>query len=169
MSDVSLRPATLDDVALLTYWDSKPHVIACTGADDAANWAEEIAGQGSWYDALIAEAAGRPVGIVQIIDPDNEPSRYWGVTGPGYRAIDIWIGEESDLGRGLGTQMMQLALARCFSDPKVQAVLIDPLASNVDAIRFYERLGFTRVGPRRFGEDDCIVLRFDRRDSLHLP
>jgi len=26
--------------------------------------------------------------------------------GPGYRAIDIWIGEEKDLNKGYGTEMM---------------------------------------------------------------
>jgi aminoglycoside 6'-N-acetyltransferase len=78
------------------------------------------------------------------------------------RAIDIWIGEEGDLGRSYGTKMMRLALERCFSDMSVGAVLIDPLASNSRACRFYERLGFQSVGPRTFGNDDCMVYRLDR-------
>jgi aminoglycoside 6'-N-acetyltransferase len=41
------------------------------------------------------------------------------------RAIDIWIGEETDLGKGYGTKMMQLVIARCFSNPTVMAILID--------------------------------------------
>lgn len=53
--------------------------------------------------------------------------------------------------------MMRLALARCFRNPTVAAVLIDPLADNTRAIRFYQRLGFRVVGPRRFGDDDCLV------------
>jgi aminoglycoside 6'-N-acetyltransferase len=58
--------------------------------------------------------------------------------------------------------MMQLALARCFSDARVRAVLIDPLLDNVRAQRFYERLGFCPIGRRRFGADDCLVHRLDR-------
>jgi aminoglycoside 6'-N-acetyltransferase len=42
------------------------------------------------------------------------------------------------------------------------AIVIDPLASNVRAIRFYERLGFKPVERRRFGEDDCLVMRLER-------
>jgi aminoglycoside 6'-N-acetyltransferase len=57
---------------------------------------------------------------------------------------------------------MRQALARCFATPGVKAVLIDPLASNERAMRFYERMGFQRIGPRRFGDDDCIVYRLDR-------
>lgn len=55
-----------------------------------------------------------------------------------------------------------LALDRCFRVPDVTAVVIDPLASNLAARRFYERLGFEEVGPRRFGEDDCVVYRMNR-------
>jgi aminoglycoside 6'-N-acetyltransferase len=39
------------------------------------------------------------------------------------------------------------------------AVLIDPLASNTRAHRFYGRLGFRFVERRRFGQDDCFVYR----------
>jgi aminoglycoside 6'-N-acetyltransferase len=46
------------------------------------------------------------------------------------RAIDIRIGEARDLGKGYGTVMMRLALGRCFADPAVTAVLIDPLKTN---------------------------------------
>jgi aminoglycoside 6'-N-acetyltransferase len=41
-------------------------------------------------------------------------------------------------------------------------VLIDPLASNTRAHRFYERLGFEFVERRRFGADDCFVYRLPR-------
>ena len=66
------------------------------------------------------------------------------------------------MGRGFGTLMMQLAIERCFEDPAVTKILIDPLASNVRARRFYERLGFRHVEDRRFGEDDCAVYELAR-------
>lgn len=111
---------------------------------------------------MIAEADGRPIGFVQIIDPAREDSRYWGDVAPDLRAIDLWIGEAAELGKGYGTQMMLLALDRCFTDPAVSAVLVDPLAANTRAHRFYERLGFRFVERRRFGRDDCFVYRLGR-------
>ncbi len=39
-----------------------------------------------------------------------------------------------------------------------------PLAANVRAHRFYERLGFRFVERRRFGQDECLVYRLDRAD-----
>ena len=158
---VRLRAAGPADVALLRAWDEQPHVVASDPNDDW-NWEVELGRNPDWREQLIAEVDGRPIGFVQIIDPAREESRYWGETPPGLRAIDIWIGDAADLGQGYGTHIMRLALARCFADPTVSAVLIDPLASNVRAHRFYERLGFRPVGPRRFGQDDCLVFRLER-------
>lgn len=80
----------------------------------------------------------------------------------GLRTIDIWIGEESQLGKGYGTQTMRLALGHCFADQAVSAVLVDPVVSNTRAHRFYARVGFRFVERRRFGEDECRVYRLDR-------
>jgi aminoglycoside 6'-N-acetyltransferase len=158
-----LRWATPADLALLRHWDEHPHVIAAA-PNDHWDWQAELARRPAWRELLIAEEGGRPIGFIQIIDPAEEETRYWGETPPGLRAIDIWIGEAADLGRGHGTRMMRLALERCFADPSVTAVLVDPLAANVRAHRFYMRLGFVPVGHRRFGEDDCLVHRLERVD-----
>jgi aminoglycoside 6'-N-acetyltransferase len=157
-----LRLARPSDCDLLRYWDSKPHVISASGDDGFLDWASELHRHPEWRELLIAEKDGRPIGLLQIIDPATEETHYWGEIRPGLRAIDIWIGEESDLGRGYGTQMMRLALRRCFADASVAAVLIDPLVSNVRAHRFYERLGFRRMERRCFGPDDCLVYRLER-------
>ena len=74
------------------------------------------------------------------------------------------LGDEDDLDRGFGTDMMRLAIERCFADPAVTAVLIDPLAANTRAHCFYERLGFRRIERRYFGDDDCFVYRLARTD-----
>jgi aminoglycoside 6'-N-acetyltransferase len=158
-----LRPAGPADLALLQRWDEAPHVVASDPNDDWG-WETELARSPDWREQLIAELDGRPIGFVQIIDPAREESHYWGACEANLRAVDIWLGEEADLGRGYGTIIMRLALQRCFADPAVNAVIIDPLASNVRARRFYERLGFRFVERRWFGADDCAVYRLERRD-----
>jgi aminoglycoside 6'-N-acetyltransferase len=160
---MNLRPAAPADLALLRRWDEQPHVIASDPNDDWG-WEVELARSPDWREQLIAEVDGRPVGFVQIIDPAREDSRYWGDAPPDLRAIDLWVGEEVDLGKGYGTRMMQVALDRCFADPAVGAVLVDPLAANTRVHRFYERLGFRFVERRRFGADDCSVYRLERSE-----
>lgn len=157
-----LRCATPDDLATLERWDREPAVAASGGEDDVFDWAHELPRTVDWRELLIAEIDGRLVGIVQIIDCAREETHYWGDVQGNLRAIDIWIGDAADRGHGYGTRMMQLALQRCFADPAVEAVLVDPLASNTRAHAFYERLGFIRAEERRFGVDDCIVFRHER-------
>jgi aminoglycoside 6'-N-acetyltransferase len=169
MALITLRPARLEDVPTLERWDRDPAVIACTTDDAQAelafgdhDWREELAEQTAVSYFLIAECDGEPIGAMQITDPHEEPTHYWGEVAAHLRAIDIWIGGAADRGLGYGTQMMQLAHARCFADPTVTAIVIDPLASNERAIAFYRRLGYRPVGRQVFGEDDCYVHRLER-------
>lgn len=159
------RAARPGDLELLRRWDAQPHVRAANPHDDW-QWESELGRALEWREQLIAEVDGRPIGYVEIIDPARDDDHYWGTGLPGdLRAVDIWIGETADLGRGYGSEMMRQALDRCFADPSVNAVLVDPLASNARARRFYERCGFRLVELRRFGSDDCAVYRLDRDAS----
>lgn len=164
---INLRPATIADLPILRHWDEQPHVIASDPNDDW-EWNSELLKNFDWREQLIAEIDGKPIGYVEIIDPHLEEHHYWGDSSPNLRAIDIWIGEENDLGKGYGTIMMNLALQRCFAASEVTAVIIDPLASNTAAHRFYERFGFKFVERRSFGEDDCFVYSLSREDWQNL-
>lgn len=162
---LQLREATIKDLEILKYWDTQPHVIQSDPNDDW-HWEIELTRKHDWRELLIAEVDRTPIGFIQIIDPALEETHYWGEIERGYRAIDIWIGEPSNLGRGYGTIMMNQALERCFRNPGVHGVLIDPLSSNTLAIRFYERIGFRYVEDRRFGDDECKVYRITRHEFL---
>ena len=165
MSDIQLRDAQLEDLALLQHWDEQPHVKAAIGEDDDDwHWEEELKRTPEWREFLIAELAGRPIGFIQIIDPKLEDSHYWGEVAESLRAIDIWIGEADALGKGYGTIMIQQAFQRCFENAAVTAILIDPLKSNTDAHRFYKRLGFKFVEERRFDTEVCHVYQLSRVD-----
>jgi aminoglycoside 6'-N-acetyltransferase len=169
LPEIVLRPATVEDIVQLDLWDEDPDVIAATTDDEDAkfafedaDWQQELEIQDEHYRYYIAELSGRPVGAMLVIDPERERTHYWGDIEPNLRAIDIWIGAAEDRGRGHGTIMMELAIDKCFSDSSVEAIVIDPLASNTRAHRFYERLGFVPEGRRHFGDDDCLVHRLTR-------
>lgn len=120
-----------------------------------------------WREQLVAELNGEPLGFIQIIDPDREETHYWGKLEANKRAIDIWIGEERNLNRGYGTQMMKLAIEKCFSDPDVTGILIDPLKTNIMAHRFYERLGFEFIEEKEFNGAVCYVYELKRKLNTH--
>lgn len=159
--NIKLRNASIMDLEILEYWDTKQHVIDSDSNDDW-EWEKELKRNPSWRLQLIAELNNKPIGFIQIINPALEESHYWGDVEDNLRAIDIWLGEEENLNKGYGTIMMKKAIDICFSEPEVKAILIDPLSSNIKAHRFYRRLGFKFLEERTFGEDDCFIYRLDK-------
>lgn len=160
---IELRPASINDLELVRYWDTKQHVIDCD-PDGEWDWELELNRNPEWREQLIAELNGKQIGFIQIIDPYLEETRYWGDVQQNKRAIDIWIGEENNLNKGYGTIMMQLAIQRCFQNPAVDGILIDPLKSNTKAHKFYERLGFEFIEEREFDETACFVYKLKRKE-----
>ncbi len=158
---MEFRPATIGDLQLLKYWDKKPHIIACD-PDDDWHWESELTRTPEWREQWIAEIGKEPIGIIQIIDPNQEETHYWGEITGNKKAIDIWIGEEENLNKGYGTIMMKHAIDRCFKIPDVDGILIDPLKSNTKAHRFYEKLGFKFLEERKFDDSICFVYELKR-------
>jgi len=159
---INLRTASLQDLELLNYWDTKRHVIESNGEEEW-DWEKELIRTPSWRELLIAELQGEAIGFMQIIDPYLEETHYWGKVEPNKKAIDIWIGEEKNLNLGYGTIMMQLAIKKCFEDESTNGILVDPLKTNTKAQRFYERLGFEFVEERDFEETACLVYELKRK------
>ena len=176
MSEVRLRPATVADQPLLERWDEDEDVTSSSGNDhldtegiyENGYWTHELAIQSDVYEYFIAEIdegdAWRPIGAVQIIDPHREPTHYWGEIEPNLRAIDIWLGEPGDRGKGLGDKVMTAAIERCFASLEVTAIIIDPLNSNTRACKFYQRIGFAPTHRQTFGDDDCLVHKITRAE-----
>jgi len=153
--DLRIRLAVPEDASTLRCWDGKPHVRAAISNDGNVSfkcgWDEELAPRSDGTEFFIAEVDSLPIGALQIINPATE------------RRLDIWIGEESCLGCGYGSEMMHFALIRCFDVSEVRAIVIDPLANNLRAHRFYRRLGFEFVERRVFDDtSDCHVFRLER-------
>lgn len=162
---ISLRPATINDLELLKFWDTKQHVID-SDPDEDWNWETELNRNPEWREQYVAERNGEPIGFLQIIDPYKEETHYWGKVDENKRAIDIWIGEEKNLNKGYGTEIMKLAIQKCFNHPDVTGILIDPLKTNTRAHRFYERLGFEFIEERIFEGSACYVYELKRKLPL---
>ncbi len=154
----------VDDVALLTQWDEDPDVAAALGGRSADwyDWPAELGRNVAWRELLIAEEDGRAVGFMQLADAAEEESHYWGDVAPGTWSLDIWIGAPDDRGRGLGAEIMQVAMRRIFEHHGATTIVIDRRSDNTRAIAFYGRLGFEQLGIRQFDDDECMVMRLIR-------
>ncbi len=156
---LALRRAVPADRAVVEFWDSQPDVASWAGSDGPWDWETELGLEDPAQEMFIITEDDEPRGFLQLLDAFRDPHGYWGPgTSPGTWAVDLWIGEAVHRQRGLGAWAMQQALEQAFEHHGASEVVIDPLLSNHDAIRFYRRCGFEIRGERRFGNDDCLVL-----------
>jgi len=85
---------------------------------------------------LVAERDGRVVGFVlaTVIDKRNSPRRY------GYL---VWFGvAESLRGKGIGRRLFA-AFRKTMEEGGARMLLVDTEARNADALRFFEKCGFS--------------------------
>ena len=135
----SFRPATMNDLPMLTAWRALPHV---------SEW---------WDGAEVydAEKLDDPRLTLSIVSVDGTPFAYqqtYSVTGwefdhhfghlpEGSRGIDQFIGPAEWLGQGHGTAFIMQSVAQMFADG-VPVAATDPHPENARAIRAYEKAGF---------------------------
>jgi aminoglycoside 6'-N-acetyltransferase len=150
---------------LLLKWLNSPHVQQFW--DTGTQWTEELIeekygtyvqgyklvnGVKKKMSAFIILWDERPVGYVQYYDA-------WDFPRDGYdleevlkgtlfermklAALDIFIGEEDAIGKGVGVKAMQELLEKHILT-EFEGCLVDPDLANVSAIRAYEKAGFKR-------------------------
>lgn len=155
--DIIFNPLQADHLPLFFKWLQKPHVKVWwdPGVDLTPELLQEK--YGSYPDgyyvedgiqkplrAFIVEIDHKPVAYTQLYDIRNYPGAdnipevkiLASCTG-----LDIFIGDEADVGKGFGTAILQEVLAQHVA-PFHEACFVDPDKNNLQAIRAYEKAGF---------------------------
>jgi RimJ/RimL family protein N-acetyltransferase len=141
---------TDDDIDRLTGWFPTPEALFLWTAsglefplarEPFQKFMAECAARGDriFYKAVLAET-GEACGHVELgaIDPRNRSLRIGRVLiAPAFR------------GRGLGGEMMRLALRLAFEEHRMHSVELVVFEVNPGAIAVYEKVGFRRDGVRR--------------------
>jgi len=151
---VSFRELEERDLPLMHKWLNAPHVSKWY-AISKRNPSEESVGDKyiprirgedptTCYAILYGDA---PVGMVQSCRLDDYPSVKADYDLEGKVAgIDIFIGEEGYVYRGLGSNIMRRFLKEIvFVRYDVDCCIVDPNPENTSAIRAYEKAGFGYV------------------------
>ena len=129
-------------------WLNTPHVARWWYGDDTSwrgieeQYGSYIEGREPVRPYLILQG-GTPIGYIQsyLVSDDEEYARLVGVEDSA--GVDMFIGEEEYLYRGLGSEILRRFLAEVvFRDENVKVCVIGPEPKNVAAIRAYEKAGF---------------------------
>jgi ribosomal protein S18 acetylase RimI-like enzyme len=158
MTEIKIRPASVDDAKLLTdlayttFWDAFAHHPK-NAPDDLAHYmrqaftieqiTEELADPKSQF--LIAEIDGEPAGYAKLIFDTTEPEviAEWPVE------LSRLYSHQKFLGQGVGQALMDACFDRAKETGR-DVMWLGVWEYNPRAQRFYEKNGFRFVGKHTF-------------------
>ncbi|MCD6307428.1 MAG: GNAT family N-acetyltransferase [Candidatus Latescibacteria bacterium] len=145
--DIAIRPLEKGDLPALRQWINDPLIMRRIGIEGIRT--EEM--QRQWF-ADLQDDDGRAVwavchgevrsyiGNVSLYDIDRKH---------GHAGLAVFIGEESNRGKGYGGGAVRLMLECAFRDMGLHRVYCKTEESFPGALRLYESIGFTREGVLR--------------------
>jgi aminoglycoside 6'-N-acetyltransferase len=148
---ITFRLITRDDFPLLLEWHRRPHVERWWTKRATLEEIEEHYGPtidgAEPTDHYLALLDGKPLGMVQTYLVSDYPD-HASATGEGEGAagLDLFLGEESMTGRGIGTELIRRFTEEIvFARPETVAATADPDARNTASLRAFEKAGFRAV------------------------
>lgn len=147
---VALRPLAPADAPLLLRWLTDPRNLAYWEGPGAVFTPQRI--QEDFYEdewnatRCIVQFQDRDVGYVQVYQLDREMFKeyHYPYSSCPVFGIDQFIGEPDLWGQGIGRRFIRLLTGHLFAHCHAQAVVLDPHADNLRAIRCYEACGFRK-------------------------
>jgi RimJ/RimL family protein N-acetyltransferase len=147
---LAFRPLATTDLRRLSEWFNAPHARRWFGEGRsfesvAEEYVPYIEGKIPIYPFLVSYGA-RPIGMIAWERFGDAPDfmRTYGVEDPDAVNCDVIIGETEFAHRGIGPPMIRRFLKEIvFFEPRYSMCIIDPHATNLGAIRAYEKAGFS--------------------------
>jgi aminoglycoside 6'-N-acetyltransferase len=136
-----LRPLASEDEAQLRRIHETPEVSRWWDLPD-----ERFPFDEPEATRLTIEVDGAVAGMIQFTEELEPKYRHAGV--------DLFL-DPALHGRGIGTEAVRRVVRHLIDECGHHRITIDPAATNVAAIRAYEKVGFTRVGVMRSYERDA--------------
>ncbi len=138
---IEFRPFDESDLPLLRTWLEREHVRLWWREPIEHELAEDMRGR------FVILVDGRPAGMIQSYDEE----------------VDLLIGEEDLVGRGLGPQVLsKFAHEVVFARPGVTAVVATVEEDNRRSWQAFEKAGFRHVGDVEEGGLPHRLMRLDR-------
>ncbi len=158
------------DLPLVHRWLHTPHVYRWWHAD--AGTFEEVSARYSAYiegrepvEPYLILYGNRSIGYIQTyhVSDDEEYAELVGIEGSA--GVDLFIGEEGLLYRGLGPRLIRRFLKEVvFADAGIEVCIIDPEPENEAAIRAYEKAGFRHFKSVETSEGPAYLMKLGRTE-----
>jgi len=165
---IEFRPLSEDDLPVVEEWLRRDHVARWWRDDideSLAEYRAAIEGREP-TDHYMIVVDGRDVGMIQTYLVSDYPD--WEEVirvGPGVAGVDIMIGKEELIGRGLGPQILA-----AFAHDVIEArsVVATVEETNRRSWRAFEKAGFRHVRDVEEDGEPHRLMRLDRGTGLSL-
>ena len=158
---VYLSPISTDDIDTFMNWVNDPEIIRFTGHYikiisllNEKEAIEKIAKEGNYF-SIVAQEDNKLLGICNFfrIDEINRSAE-----------IGIMIGEKDNLGKGYGSEALNLLLKFGFESRNYNNISLRVMSFNERAIACYEKVGFKRQGLYR----EAIIRGNKKYDMIYM-
>jgi aminoglycoside 6'-N-acetyltransferase-1b/aminoglycoside 6'-N-acetyltransferase-2 len=104
----------------------------------------------------------RPIGFLQSYNAGRASGDWWLDEDTSTRGIDLFIGDESLIGRGIGPAIVRAWVEKVFVDETVTSIIVDPHPDNARSIRCFEKAGFVDEGVLETPDGLALLMRLRR-------
>jgi aminoglycoside 6'-N-acetyltransferase len=137
---IGFRPIAASDLPQLRAWLEREHVSLWWRDEHAEDYLDPT-------EHFVIELDGEPVGMIQTYLVDDYPE--WKAvvgTEPNLAGLDLLIGEEEAVGRGLGARVIsQFGREVVFARPETAAIVATVEEENRRSWRAFEKAGFRHL------------------------
>lgn len=156
---VSFKPLSNSDFTILLSWLEAPHVKKWVDQDVTytidlvkekygpyVRGYKQVADEQKPIHAFIIYYDEEPIGYIQYYNAYDFPRDGYELQNlpTSLAAVDMFIGDELYLGKGIGEKALALFLEGQIYR-KFDYAFVDPAVSNKRAIRCYEKVGFSKI------------------------
>ena len=169
---IAFTPVTAAHFPLLLDWLQRPHVREWWGEPETelGHIRDKVEGRDTTRPFII-ECGGRSVGYIQywfLADNRDEATLAkapWLAELPADAVgIDLTIGEEELLSKGVGSAAVRLMTRRLLEAGHTN-IIIDPDPANRRAVRAYEKAGFRPVPHLEGRTEGVLIMQYDRQNG----
>lgn len=142
---------TVEDLPVMHEWLQRQHVRRWwtkyeTLDDVTEHYLPALEGRDA-TDLYFIVVDGAPAGFIQTYQvSDHREYQQLVEVDEGVAGVDLFLADEGQLGRGLGTRVLEDFVRQVvFAVPTTRACIADPDAENRSSLRAFEKAGFSAV------------------------
>ena len=155
-----------EHLPFLLHWQKDKKANASAQRLLQRDWETYSFKQESWNRLLLVMYTRKPIGLIEIIDPQQEESHYWGIMPKDQRAINFYLAETTHRHAEFQAPLLHLALWQCFKEDGVNTVWSEPPTDDYAALQLFEHLGFKPVDERKVEGKIHQIFQIQRADWM---